>query len=92
MVKLTKSGAANVITGRINPALYVDNSLAGASIVVNVYQYEADVNHFLESPTCIVPRLYVNKGPYNGDHTRTNVDATGLPTFPVVTKTFDAAA
>lgn len=45
----------------------------------------------LEQPDCIVPRIYQNtEGVKNIK--RLNVDDDGLPTWPLVTSTFDEAS
>lgn len=91
MPKLTKSGPAYRIDGRVNPALWYETVLSGTNVVVKVYQYEYTPTTvgFLEQSDCIRPTFYTNKGPYSGDHTRTQVNADGSPAWPVVSKEFE---
>lgn len=93
MPKLRKTGSSTVPEGKINPALYLETSIDTANILVKIYQFEYDPAILLEQADCIQPVLYTNKGPYTGDHTRTQVDAnTKKPTWPTITKSYDAAS
>lgn len=93
MPKLRKTGPRAIPEGKINPSLFLETSIEAANVVVKIYQFEYDPAILLEQADCIQPILYTNKGPYTGDHTRTQIDVgTKKPSWPIVTKTFDVVS